>query len=144
MVVAAEPLLRRLTSAILRQQGFSVSEVSTMKAVEISLSDADSTVGLLMATFDNRDQDVVLSTVLRLQKQDARLKIILASAFSPSLEILGQINDAGIPFLSLPCSFARFSQLIASLDVSEESVRALREADAVDLPPHSSEAVISA
>lgn len=121
LVVAAEPLLRRLTSTILRQHGFSVSEVSTVKAAESFLTEIGNSTGLLMATFDNRDRDVVLATALRLGKKNPRLKIILASANTPSSVALGQMHDAEIPFLSLPCSFARFSQLISSLHFPDES-----------------------
>lgn len=115
LVAGADLALRRLTSTILRQQGFVVSEASTIADVRRAFKSSGGSFSLLVASYDLPDSGEILETVLRLRVQSEDLKIVLTSGFSPEPSNLELMRSAGIAFLSLPYSFARFSHTISLL-----------------------------
>lgn len=115
VVAGSDSAVRRLKSAILRQQGFAVAETTSIEAAEGAIDGVSASFTLLVASLDIPDCEGLLESLANLQLRAHNLKIILTSSSSPSPTQLELMRLRGIEFLSLPFSFARFCQTISKL-----------------------------
>jgi DNA-binding NtrC family response regulator len=113
LVVGEDPSLRRLTSAILRQQGFVVREACSMQGAAQTIQEAREPIELFIAHFDAHNLETVLETACRLRAGSRSLKLILTSACTPDAVTFEFMGKAGITFLSLPYSYSRFDQALS-------------------------------
>jgi DNA-binding NtrC family response regulator len=112
MVVAKDPSLRGLTSAILRQKGFAVREAPSLESEEEVFAGCGESLSLLVVNTDGHDQELMLGVIQRLRNRMDEIRVVLTSASSPEPLDLEAMHATGICFLSLPYSFARFSQAV--------------------------------
>ena len=109
LVVESDPSLRRLMSTILRQTGYDVHEHAS--ATSTGSDDLDDwSVQLLVVglTLSGGDSGLELAKDLWQRNPDAR--IIVTGVMTPDENDMGVVREAGMTFLSLPCSFARLSR----------------------------------
>jgi len=114
LVIGADDALRRLTATILRQQGFAIQMASSLEDGEDRLLNAGGTISLLIANAGAEEARAVLGRLIRCRQSASGLRIIVTSTSRTQNEDLEAMDRAGVVFLSLPYSFARFSQAVAS------------------------------
>jgi DNA-binding NtrC family response regulator len=114
LVVGDDPAWRRLTAAILRQQGFGVVEARSILEAGKHIAEAGDSITLLIASLDSREEDHVMAAVMRLVHRYGQMHVILTSAASPEASDFEAMQAAGIRFLSTPFSFGRFSRAVAN------------------------------
>jgi hypothetical protein len=83
MVVAKDPSLRGLTSAILRQKGFAVREAPSLESEEEVFAGCGESLSLLVVNTDGHDQELMLGVIKRLRIRMDEIRVVLTSASSP-------------------------------------------------------------
>ncbi|GEM_PF-2387188 len=113
LVVESDPALRRLTSTILRQNGYRVFE-SGVGVEDWYIQGSECTVEVLVVGMNLAGGKSGLGVAKRVWEKNPTVRIIITGASSPDEKEMNVVRDAGMTFLSLPYSFGRLSQAAAS------------------------------
>ena len=122
LIVSAQASMRRMTSAILRQQQYAVTEARNVADGESFLMKASS-LSLVIASLQIQVGDDGLSLALRLRRADQHLAILVISQSAPTVDQTRSMSAAGISCLSQDYSFARFVRAISAQQPRQPDIR---------------------
>ena len=112
LVVESDPALRRLTSAIFRQNGYQVHE-SSMRSGDWEVEEQERTLDVLVVGMTLDGGQNGLRVARRFWEKNPSLRIIVTGVCRPTTDEMQIVSEARVTFLSLPYSFGRLSQAAA-------------------------------